>query len=368
MTIPAEVRLKILRMLLNRGETIPSLHRYFEYTTHTYSYPHEERYHSEVLSLSSQLLACCQTLLAEGSAVLYRENTVSVEIYTFVPERLGSSPYPCFSTTLDIAFSATNPAYSNTRSRWMSNAFRFCKEDSQSSGIAVTDRYSILLPRFKNFEVRIRKLRDKPMALFEECLSFQSLLGGKNVQLYIDDEDLLTSLDKTWGFAQCQVLRCAKFEIHQNTEVDTFAVVQHVQSTTPVDDIWRCFCKFEYKFLLILDQGLRASFIEKHTQQYAEARRLVCTDEKPERVREILTNLMKAAEPLIKADEVSRIIEIHDRYQNAIEEAKTEYASAIEYAEDDKDESLETVDELTEMHKETVQSIRKSLRTLSPSK
>lgn len=78
MNLPTEIRVKILRNLLRRGEVLRFISTAWEVTTKqpmTLDHFEETKKYTQ---LSSQLLRCCQALLREGRQILYEENTLQI--------------------------------------------------------------------------------------------------------------------------------------------------------------------------------------------------------------------------------------------------------------------------------------------------
>lgn len=107
MTLPAELRLKILRMLLKKGDVLASFRQYLGADEQPYTEEHQQRYSKNVLSLSAQIVVCCQMLHEESLAILYKENTVSIEDRDCLRMVAGYASYSCIAP--DIAFNPLTP-------------------------------------------------------------------------------------------------------------------------------------------------------------------------------------------------------------------------------------------------------------------
>lgn len=76
MRLPAEIRSKVLRFTLKRGDVLISLREYFQ--RHNGAWIWSEKSWDRGVQLSSQVLATCQTLYSEAYGVLYDENHLGI--------------------------------------------------------------------------------------------------------------------------------------------------------------------------------------------------------------------------------------------------------------------------------------------------
>lgn len=76
--LPAELRLKIMRML---HQNVGPLDSTAVLPTSTYDYSQHDSKDAErpLVELSAQTLACCQVLKKEASSILYEENTLAIQ-------------------------------------------------------------------------------------------------------------------------------------------------------------------------------------------------------------------------------------------------------------------------------------------------
>lgn len=92
--LPAEIRLRVLRYLLVYDDFIPN------WPGNTRDAPTSRSGGNHWLSLSSQILQCCQLLYSTGTTILYQENTISVRVFN-CPVSLGSYKENYYLSILD---------------------------------------------------------------------------------------------------------------------------------------------------------------------------------------------------------------------------------------------------------------------------
>ncbi|KAK5953416.1 hypothetical protein OHC33_005360 [Knufia fluminis] len=260
--LPAEIRLKILRLLHKRATPIEN----FE---DIYGRREEAEYHSYTLglSLSSQLLQCCQALYNEGQHILYHENVLVAQCSC--PLNLGTEPPMC--TMVDITFPM--PAIHCNQQEEVHDLLSSAKYAARCTLNRGTCRkYQNRLLRFQPALLRFRQVRlimndMSPFAITSCCRVFRSSLLGKDLVIQAPRDkyrDTVTITDHSKCF---RWLRCASIRFEGWFPDDMGEDISVITSKEPVPDFfWTA-----VDLALLLERNLCGHFSRSYNWHADEA-------------------------------------------------------------------------------------------------
>lgn len=247
--LPAELQLEVLRYLLLHGRPIETWKSHYEDWERKEKSPATKK--SEWLSLSPQILRCCQLLYQNGTNILYHENTITLEAFNYPGLYTRQA---CFITTLDECTRFLERPYDSSLDSlpgrtWLS---RFLKgrprNQLQYDPGQLSNVTAQMLLRFQKIRVTI------------DIDHAEASGTGQNMYLYalayilrkyVAAKDVEVSMDLTNGDISKKVLQLKCFELWRCKSIrfwDTFTksivsdhairmTQQVIRSPAPVQDL-----------------------------------------------------------------------------------------------------------------------------------
>lgn len=267
--LPTELRLKILRLLLVQGHAIETWRCYYVdncrctscrdkfvrwgpgHPSMTPSGSDVKSIHSDIkktqwLSLSSQILQCCQALYHDGEAILYQENTIVIRASRWT----GSDSNHAYLTVLDSYIGIPEWPLHASQASLGEGSYQWSRLDLWAQHEPTLKPLSSAtcktLLRFSNILVEVYVDEDN-MSLFSLTYLLQDYMATKNVTVALWPGD---TNDPEWYWVlKCfEVWRCKSIKFLDLTQdalllVDpikdpkTEATQQIITGTTPVVDL-----------------------------------------------------------------------------------------------------------------------------------
>lgn len=258
-SLPVELRVKVLRTLLVAGEPILSLAHYAARINTRYKGA-EKRY-KESVNLSAQIMPTCQDLYVEAKGILYEENTISVNPTTheFGSIRFRRRRNPVACAMLDAVVGIPDlieecePIQDLVKNQEQ-------KDPQQGAKLLKQWREHFLrlypaLEQFRHWRIEFDITFDF-LAHFVRTLS--KLLLGKRVTIAFhgDLELRVLSLKSARMLGPLKLLRCEHITIQDNFH----APVRHeietvVESQLPIVDLYKEYAEFRKLLQKLPEQG-----------------------------------------------------------------------------------------------------------------
>lgn len=337
MKLPAELRVKILRMLLKDADPFDTIE------PHLSNDWYRKMLTRQGPSMSAQILSCCQQINVEGQAVLYGENSLVVRCM-FINEDCRNSDYYCrfldSSVLLDHAVEWMDKENFDVESLAQAKL----REASIFGRDALAERMVELLPvarKFDNLYVHVEcNAQDE---VYMACRVLGELLAGKNVTIKAmkgKSDELVPS----WWLRSCCFLRCKSVSFITHSTADTQDYVEEITGEVPVKDIhsrWHYLLHDLLNEFRTADQesfedanedifdDLQDAVLNYDVDEFEKQRKLLlekaidCNERwaqgEPERIRQGVEDFRLAAERQIAQVEVTRR-ETAEELENALHE------------------------------------------------
>lgn len=268
--LPAELRVKILRCLLKKGDPIYSFGESVSPEAEHLQGRKESAYAG--LSLSSQLLRTCRQLLEEGFTILYKENTLS--LYFSSHERYEPAVLYFLDHEVDLSSCSR---FSFMLPQGLEGMIKIpcslhTKQDRRQCHLS----YSIL-SRFQSMRLTIDAYQQN--TIYQVCCFLCHLLLGKDVDLFVVQTGRYTPHEQRVlaNLRACQRLRCRSLEIHYRPDIEgateKLREIERVatSSVEPYDPLpsWKA---FNTNVLRQLGHVGPSSFNQKHCALVTELR------------------------------------------------------------------------------------------------
>lgn len=266
MRLPAELRVKILRMLLKSPDPLDASNPFDdEADSESTSADTDDDSEPEGCSkLSAQLLSCCQQLYAECAQVLYEENSLEVccdwevsdwpatlEMELFYCRILGdATQIPTKLKYLD----GLDDSLLHHASKCAGNRFNSPAERKSAK------RLGTMLPATGRFRhIRMHVVAYKQKEIFIACRVLKDLLSDKDVVMSFYDR-----VEAPW-LRSCLILRCRSIEFPDFRTEATKSLTHTMNASTAVKDKFRDWQKLVHDLLPQLAATVDYKF------EYAEA-------------------------------------------------------------------------------------------------
>lgn len=237
--IPAELRLKILRLLSKKDKVLMSIKETYE--TNGPSWQDEASTWYDELQLSSQLLLTCQILYREAYNVLYCENELGIYCTEINRNEISSFVFDTMDRkVLKTRWSIHSPLVDSIES---SRLFAVYVPSPNSVCKLPEDRLEVVR-KFHRFQVHFREYDDErlPRQVCSVCMTWSVILRNKHVRFRVRYQSFTSYSSITTAILEpCRMLRCKTFEflgmprdmmlskqrlIEQSTNYDTLLMWQ----------------------------------------------------------------------------------------------------------------------------------------------
>lgn len=186
MSLPAEIRLKILRSLLRKGEALQSSGS----RDSNVNWLKEGSKFAEDMQLSAQIMSCCQAMYHEAEEILYKENVLQVDLTHRTESKIDID---ILGGTLDMDLGSRD--ISQREKTLVDMIERAAKKQATNSWriphYGTRDyflRHHAAMLRFPRVDLMIDwKIVDRYDAMFNLGWILRDLLSGKVVKVYVDD-------------------------------------------------------------------------------------------------------------------------------------------------------------------------------------
>lgn len=244
--LPAELRSKILRLLLLHRGTISPWSWYIHVLDPERGANCYEPQRGDWLLLSAHILRCCQLIYRDGVAILYQENTICIEVSRMDFDWIEQ---PYYLTVLDKCGSfPTEPCQGNLESvscecalEWEHKFARF----EGDLGSPLTKQTCQLLLRFNKFVIRINTGyyhiigNADDMHLYSLTYLLRDYVSAKKVTVWLHAFDIGTS-ERSLQFKCFELWRCESLNFRDwygfLTDPQVRMTQQVATSAAPVKD------------------------------------------------------------------------------------------------------------------------------------